>query len=64
MKSSCLFKDKMDFNKTGNSIFSKNILSVLKRALSSTKHIEQINGTFLLMHLPLVLNMSRTLMLT
>ena len=31
MKSSCLAKDKLHFNKTGNSIFAKNIINVLKK---------------------------------
>ena len=31
MKSSCLAKDKLPLNKTGNSIFAKNIVSVLKK---------------------------------
>ena len=30
MKSSCLAKDKLRLNKAGNSIFAKNIISVLK----------------------------------
>ena len=44
MKSSCLAKDKLHLNKTGNSIFAKNVISVLKKARSSTKHDEQVNG--------------------
>ena len=32
MKSSCLAKDKLHLNKTGNSIFAKNIINVLKKA--------------------------------
>ena len=43
MKSSCLAKDKLHLNKTGNSIFAKNI-SILKKVWNSTKHIEQVNG--------------------
>ena len=31
MKSSCLAKDKLHLNKTGNSIFAKNIISILKK---------------------------------
>ena len=31
MKSSCLAKDKLHLNKTGNRIFAKTILSVLKK---------------------------------
>ena len=33
MKSSCLAKDKLHLNKTGNSIFAKNIISVLKKGM-------------------------------
>ena len=44
MKSSCLAKDKLHLNKTGKSIFAKNIISVLKKVGSSTKHDEQVNG--------------------
>ena len=32
MKSSCLAKDKLHLNKTGNSIFAKNIINVLEKA--------------------------------
>ena len=31
MKSSCLAKDKLHLNKTGNGIFAKNIVSILKK---------------------------------
>ena len=31
MKSFCLAKDKLHLNKTGNSIFAKNIISILKK---------------------------------
>ena len=45
MESSCLAKDKLHLNKTGNSIFAKNIISILKKIWYSTnKHVEQVNG--------------------
>ena len=44
MKSSCLSKDKLHLNKRGNSIFAKDIISVLKRVRYSTKNVEQVNG--------------------
>ena len=44
MKSSCLAKDKLHLNKTENSIFAKNIISVSKKLWYSTKHVEQVNG--------------------
>ena len=44
MKLSCLATDKLHLNESGNSIFAKNIISVLKRVWSSTKHAEQVNG--------------------
>ena len=44
MKSSCLAKDKLLLNKTGNCIFAKNIINVLKKVCSSTTHVEQVNG--------------------
>ena len=50
MKSSCLAKDKLHFNKTGNSIFAKNIINVLKKVWSSTKHVEQVNGASFIDH--------------
>ena len=43
MKSSCLAKNKLHLNKTGNSIFAKNAISILKRVWSSTKHVERLN---------------------
>ena len=43
MKSSCLAKYKLHLNKTGNSIFAKNI-SILKKVWNSTKHVAQVNG--------------------
>ena len=46
MKSSCLAKDKLRLNKAGNSIFAKNIISVLKMVWYSTKHVEQLNEAF------------------
>ena len=46
MKSSCLAKNKLHLNKAGNSIFAKNIISVLKKVWYSTKHVEQLNEAF------------------
>ena len=46
MKSSCLAKEKLHLNKAGNSIFAKNIISVLKKVWYSTKHVEQLNEAF------------------
>ena len=46
MKSSWQAKDKLHLNKIGNSIFAKNITSVLKKLWSSTKHFDQVNGAF------------------
>ena len=45
MKSSCLAKDKLHCNKTGNIIFAKNILSALKKVWYSTNHVKQISWT-------------------
>ena len=50
MKSSYVAKDKLHLNKTGNSIFAKGIISVLKKVWSSTKHVEQVNGASLIIH--------------
>ena len=44
MKLSCLAKDKLHLNKTGNSIFAKNIINVLKKVWYNNKHVEQVNG--------------------
>ena len=41
MKSSCLAKVKLHLNKTGNCIFARNIVNVLKKVWSSSKHAEQ-----------------------
>ena len=44
MKLSCLAKDKLHSNKTGNSIFAKNIINVLKKVWYNNKYVEQVNG--------------------
>ena len=43
MKSSCLAKDKLLLNKTGDSVFEKNTKSVLKKVWYSTKHAEHVH---------------------
>ena len=44
MKSSCLARDKLYLNETGNSSFEKHIASVLKKVWSSAKYVEPVNG--------------------
>ena len=44
IKTSCLAKDKLHLDKSGNSILAKNILSVLKQLLHNTEHAVQVSG--------------------
>ena len=44
IKTSCLAKGKLYLNKPGNSIFAKNISSVMKRVWHNNEHVVQVSG--------------------